>query len=73
MKDQDEAPCSVSWILLYRASLSDFKAAEFHRACDVMGKCVVVVKGEDERIVIAYNDDFFASVGHTPNLNGFIA
>jgi hypothetical protein len=75
MKAKDESSCSISWILLYRASLSNYRAAEFHRACDGMGKCVVVIKAENGRIAIAYNEDGFTSVyeSTSPNLNGFIA
>jgi hypothetical protein len=75
MYGQDEIACSISWILLYRASLSGYKSAEFHRACNGMGKCVVVVKAENGRIAVAYNEDGFFTFkrGHTPNLNGFIA
>jgi hypothetical protein len=73
MKALYDSTCSISWILLYRASFSEYKASEFHRACDGMGKCVVVIKAENERIAVAYNDDGFYSVGHTPSLNGFIA
>jgi hypothetical protein len=66
---------SVSWIPLYRASLSDYRAADFHQACDGMGGCVVVLKAENGRIAAAYNQDGFTSVEWTcsPNLNGFIA
>jgi hypothetical protein len=74
MKAKDGSFSSVSWILLYRASLSGFRAADFHQACDEMGKCVVVVKAENGRIAAAYNEDDFSSVyGFSPNLNGFIA
>jgi hypothetical protein len=70
-----KAACSISWILLYRASLSDFQVDDFHRACHGMGNCVVVVvKAENGRIVVAYNEDGFTSErGLTPNFNGFIA
>jgi hypothetical protein len=65
---------SVSWILLYRASLSGYEVADFHRACDGMGKCVVVVKAENGRIAAAYSEDGFSSgVGRSPDLKGFIA
>jgi hypothetical protein len=38
-----------------------------------MGKCVVVVKAENGRIVAAYNEDGFTSrVSDSPNHNGFI-
>jgi hypothetical protein len=73
MKDEDGGASSVSWILLYRASLSGYRAADFHQACDGMGKCVVVVKAENGRIAVAYNEDGFTSVnGSSPNPNGFI-
>jgi hypothetical protein len=45
MKAEDGCASSVSWILLYRASLSGYRASDFHRACDGMGKCVVEWKG----------------------------
>jgi hypothetical protein len=74
MKAEDGRVSSISWVLLYRASLPGYRAADFHKACDGMGKCVVVVKAENERIAAAYNEDGFASDdGHFPNLNGFIA
>jgi hypothetical protein len=64
---------SVSWILLYRASVSGYRAADFHQACDGMGKCVVFVKAENGRIAAAYNEDGFTSVpGYSSNRNGFI-
>jgi hypothetical protein len=74
MKAEDETACAVSWILLYRASVSGYKAADFHRACDGMGSCAVVVKADNGRIAVAYNEDGFASgYSRIPNLNGFIA
>jgi hypothetical protein len=74
MKARDETACFISWILLYRASLSGYKAADFHRACDGMGKCVVVVKADNGRVAAAYNEDGFVSNGNdSPNLIGFIA
>jgi hypothetical protein len=74
MKAEDGSVSSVSWILLYRASLSEYRAADFHQACDGMGKCVVVVKAENGKIAAAYNQDGFTSVDNrSPNLNGFIA
>jgi hypothetical protein len=74
LKAKDGSVSSVSWILLYRASLSGYRAADFHQACDGMGKCVVVVKAENGMIATAYNEDGFPSVSRsTPNLNGFIA
>jgi hypothetical protein len=39
LKAEDDRVSSASWILLYRASLSGYRAADFHRACDGMGKC----------------------------------
>jgi hypothetical protein len=48
LKAEDVSISSVSWILLYRASLSEYRSAFFHQACDRMGKCVVVVKAEME-------------------------
>jgi hypothetical protein len=75
MKAEDETACAISWILLYRASISGYEAADFHRACDGMGKCFVFVKAENGRIVAAYNEDGFTSVDEStsPYLNGFIA
>jgi hypothetical protein len=59
MKVKDGSVSSVSRILLNRASLSDYRAADFHRACDGMGKwcVVVVVKAENGRITVANNED----------------
>jgi hypothetical protein len=62
MKAKDGSVSSVSWILLYRASLSEYRAADFHHACDGMGKCVVFVKAENGRIAAAYNEHGFTSV-----------
>jgi hypothetical protein len=74
LKTGDDSSYSVSWILLYRASLSGYRALDFHRACDGMGKCVVVVKAENGRIAVAYNENGFTSdFSRSPNLNGFIA
>jgi hypothetical protein len=74
MKAEDGNPSTVSWVLLYRSSLSGHRVADYHQACDGMGKCVVVVKAENGRIAAAYNEDGFTSVeGQTRNLNGFIA
>jgi hypothetical protein len=75
MKAEDGSVSSVSWILLYRASVSGYRAADFHRSCDGMRKCVVVVKADNGRIAAAYNEDCFTSVNasRSPNLNGFIA
>jgi hypothetical protein len=73
MKAEDGSVSSVSWNLLYRASLSEYRAADFHQACDGMGKCVVIIKAENGRIAAAYNEDGFTSVyGSSPNLKGFI-
>jgi hypothetical protein len=73
MNSEDGSSSSVSWILLYRASLSGYRAADFHQACDGMGKCVVVSKAENGKIAAAYNEDGFTSVrGPSSNLNGFI-
>jgi hypothetical protein len=78
MKAEDGSVSSVSWILLYRASLSGYRIDEFHQACDRMGGCVVVVKAENGRIAAAYNEDGFTrnssvAQSRSPNLNGFIA
>jgi hypothetical protein len=75
MKAEDGSETSISWILLYRASLSEYRAADFHQACDGMGKCVVVVMAANKMIAAAYNEDSFISTDWTPspNLNGFIA
>jgi hypothetical protein len=73
MKADDGSVSYISWILLYRASISGYEAAEFHQACDGMGKCVVVIKAENGSIAAVYNEDGFTSVeGWSPNLNGFI-
>jgi hypothetical protein len=74
MKDVNGSSSSVSWILLYRASISGYEAADFHQACDGMGKCVVVVKAGNGKIAAAFNEDGFSSVfeSTSPNLNGFI-
>jgi hypothetical protein len=73
IKAEDGSVSYVSWILLYRASLSGFQAADFHQSCDGMGKWVVVVKAENGRVGAAYNEDGFTSLlGDSPNLNGFI-
>jgi hypothetical protein len=73
VKAEDGRISSVSWILIYRASISGYLAADFHQACDGMGKCVVVVKAANGRIAAAYNEDGFTSVQRcSPNLNGFI-
>jgi hypothetical protein len=76
MKAEDGCASSISWILLYRASLSDHRSADFHQACDGMGKCVVVVKAENGRIAAAYNEDGFIysdRVRSSANIKGFIA
>jgi hypothetical protein len=73
MKSEDGGVSSISWILLYRASVSGYRAADFHQACDGMGKCVIVVKSENGKFAAAYNDDGFASdMSLSLNLNGFI-
>jgi hypothetical protein len=73
MKAEDGIVTSVSWILLYRATLSEYRAADFHQACDGIGKCVVVLKAENGRIAAAYNEDGFTSAySRSPNLKGFI-
>jgi hypothetical protein len=74
MNADDGSVSYVSWILLYRASLSGYyRAADFHQACNGMGNCVVVVKAENGKIAAAYNEDGFTSA-HTRSLNhsGFI-
>jgi hypothetical protein len=74
MKAEDGSVSSISWILLYRASLSGYRAADFHQACDGMGKCVFVVKAENGRMTAAYNEDGLTSHDFSsPNLNGFLA
>jgi hypothetical protein len=73
IKDEDWSESSVSWILLYRATLSDYQAADFHQACDGMGKCVVFIMAENGRIAAVYNEDGFTSInGSSLNRNGFI-
>jgi hypothetical protein len=73
MNAEDGSVSSVSWILIYRASLSGNRAADFHQACNGMGKCVIVVKAENGRVAAAYNDDGFTSHDcSSPNLKGFI-
>jgi hypothetical protein len=57
MKDEDKSVCAISLILIYRGSLSGYARADFHQACDGMGKCIVFVKGENGRIAAAYNED----------------
>jgi hypothetical protein len=61
LKTEDGSVSFVSWILLYRSSISGYRADDFHQACDGMGKCVVVVKAENGRIAAAYNEDGFLS------------
>jgi hypothetical protein len=75
IKSADGSLASVSWILLYRASLYGYRSDDFYQACDGMGKCVVVVKVENGRIAVAYSEDGFTSNGGSlsPNLKGFIA
>jgi hypothetical protein len=66
---------SVTWELVYRASLFGFGAREFHQACDGQGKNVVteVVRAENGRIAVAYNEDGFQGYYiDSPNRNGFI-
>jgi hypothetical protein len=73
LKADDGGISSISWILLYRASIFGYRAADYHQACDGMGKCVVIVKSENGRIAAAYNEDGFTSHDcSSPNLNGFI-
>jgi hypothetical protein len=74
MYDGDGSVSSISWILLYRSSLSGYRAADFHQACDGMGKFVVVVKAVNGRIAAAYNADGFTSASSltSSNLDGFI-
>jgi hypothetical protein len=70
---EDDSVCSISWTLLYRGSLFGFVAADFHHACDGMGRCVVVMRAENGRIAAAYNaDGFYSDESYTPNRNGFI-
>jgi hypothetical protein len=77
LKDKYDEVCSVSWKLIYRASLFGSDARDFHQACDGMGKCVVVVRAENGRIAAAYNGDGFSSSAsgwneRLFNRNGFI-
>jgi hypothetical protein len=73
LKAKDEGICSVTWTLIYRASLFGLKAREFHESCDGEGKSIVVVRADNGRVAIAYNDYGFSStLGYTPNRNGFI-
>jgi hypothetical protein len=74
IKSADGSVTSVSWILLYRASLSGYEATDFHQSCDGMGKCVVVLKAGNGMIAVSYNEDGFTSVAYSysPNLKGFI-
>jgi hypothetical protein len=77
LKAKDERVCSVSWKLVYRASLYGVGAREFHQACDGVGKCVVVVMAENGRIAAAYNEDGFLrshdnTIIQSYNRNGFI-
>jgi hypothetical protein len=81
LKSKDES-CSITWNLLYRASLFGYDEKEFRRTCNSKGSCVVVVKAENGRIAAAYNEDGFADHNRngrysdtaydTPNRNGFI-
>jgi hypothetical protein len=66
---------SVTWELVYRASLFGFGAREFHQACDGQGKNVVteVVRADNGRIAVAYNEDGFQNhYIDSPNRNEFI-
>jgi hypothetical protein len=63
LKSNHEEARFVSWKLVYRASLFGFKASKFHQACDGEGKYVIVVKSEDGRITVAYNEDGFSNQG----------
>jgi hypothetical protein len=73
MKAEDGSVSSVSWILLYRASLSGYRSVHFNQACDGMGKFIVIVNAENERIAAAYNEDGFTSANwNSHNLKGFI-
>jgi hypothetical protein len=73
LKGEDKRECYVSWKPIHRGSLLGFGAREFHRSCDGEGECVVVVRAENGRIAVAYNEDGFSSNdGFTPNRNGFI-
>jgi hypothetical protein len=73
LKAKDGGVCSVSWSLIYRASLYGFDGSDFHQSCDGMGSCVVVLRAENGRFAAAYNDDGFSSFGEaTTNRNGFI-
>jgi hypothetical protein len=62
MKAEDGIVSTVSWILLYRGSISGYQAANLHQACDGIGKFVVFVKAENGRIAAAHNEDGFTSV-----------
>jgi hypothetical protein len=73
MKAKVDYTCSISWILLYRASISGYRSFDFHRSCDGMGKCVVVIEAENGRIAVAYNEDGFTSgLSRSRNINGFV-
>jgi hypothetical protein len=75
MKAKDDGECTVSWTLLFRASLFGYEARAFHQACDKEGSCVVVVRVENGRIAVAYNEDGFVRTDLaecTPDQNGFI-
>jgi hypothetical protein len=73
LKAKDEGVCSISWRLLYRASLFGFDAREFHQACGGVGKFVVVVQAENGRVAVGYNEYGFNSDNSvSQNLNGFI-
>jgi hypothetical protein len=66
MLAEDGSVSSVSWILLYRSSISGFRAADFHQACDGTGKCVVVVKAANGRMAAAYNEVLLLSLKSLP-------
>jgi hypothetical protein len=73
LMSRDGSACVVSWRLLFKGSLFGSDARAFHRACDGIGKYVVVVRAENGRIAAAFNEDGFSSVvGATRNANGFI-
>lgn len=66
-----EGVCSVSWELVYRASLFGFDADALHQACDGNGRCVVVVQAENRRMAAAYNE-FRSERVVSYNRNGLI-
>jgi hypothetical protein len=74
LNEEGGGDCSVSWKLLYRGSMFGFGAREFHQACDRVGTVVVVVRAENGRIAVAYNEDGFSDYGAgSSNRNGFIS